>query len=394
MSSAFGNNSPQEHTRITAEARKSFSFAIWIKDQSKRMLDIDGVTLTLVAKTRTSKTTDDSDNLIINSLAEHVHPEFGYARFNLQAEDMNHPVGEYPFAIVMNDRGYTSVIAKGTLQIVPNTEWASVNTSYAPIIPVTTLEVLMRGRVAVHVYTGHTLAPGTTSFSIAEHEKLKLIEDGAQKNVNASWIAEPGEAGFIQHKPAFGTAAFKDVEDLGVPPGGSPGEMLVKRSSTDYDLRWVQPPSGGGGGGSGLDPTGVLAGKVPTANGVDGWSWEYTPNDVQSVNGQTGAVALDLDDIDDTAARLAMTPLERAKLALLTGTPDWSDVQGKPAFGTAALADTSDFLAPGSVNLDTDVAGGILPAANTVKLTQLRGFSSGTSAPSGGADGDLYFQFT
>ena len=60
---------------------------------------------------------------------------------------------------------------------------------------------------------------------------------------------------------------------VGVPTGGTTGQVLAKASSTDYDTEWVN--AGGGG-------------------------------EVSSVNGQTGAVTLDADDVgalpDDTTA--------------------------------------------------------------------------------------------
>lgn len=39
-----------------------------------------------------------------------------------------------------------------------------------------------------------------------------------------------------------------DEDALAVPPGGTDGQMLAKASDDDYDLEWVDPPSGGGSG--------------------------------------------------------------------------------------------------------------------------------------------------
>lgn len=44
--------------------------------------------------------------------------------------------------------------------------------------------------------------------------------------------------------------------------------MLVKASDTDFDTEWTDPTPGGG-----LDASGVPAGRVPTADGADGWQW-------------------------------------------------------------------------------------------------------------------------
>lgn len=77
------------------------------------------------------------------------------------------------------------------------------------------------------------------------------------------------------------------VRGAGVPAGGTPGQVLLKASGTDYDTLWG---AGGGGGGSA----------------------------VVSVNDQIGEVVLDADDIADGTTRVTMTTGERAKLAGVT----------------------------------------------------------------------------
>ena len=38
---------------------------------------------------------------------------------------------------------------------------------------------------------------------------------------------------------------------IGIPGGGSIGQVLAKLSADDYDIRWINPPAGSGGGGPG-----------------------------------------------------------------------------------------------------------------------------------------------
>ena len=386
-------NSPGSRTIIRAEVRKSFALGVWIKDHHGRPLDITDVGLHLVAKKVPFTTQDDTTNLIVNSVASIVSGPNGYAVFNFQASDLNHKPDEYPFAIVMIDEGYSSTLVKGMLLLEPNTEFYSVGEVYSPSPPVTTLQILLRGRNTIEVRTGPTLAPGTTSFTDGDKAKLDGIEDGAQRHIPADWNEESPADGGILNKPALGTAAFKDVEEIAVPPGGSPGEVLVKRSSSSYDVGWAQQ-SGGGGGGAGLDPTGVLAGRVPTANGADGWSWADPAAKVESVNGQIGVVVLNQDSVADTPTRVAMTPAERAKLSSLTVTTEWTDVLNKPAFGSASLLDATTVLLKGQINATTDFSGGTVPNARLPRVSAMPGFSSGTTPPVGGSDGDLYFQYT
>lgn len=380
---AYAGNSPRDVTIIRAEARKSLSLAIWITDPNGRPLDITGTTLRIVAKKRGATGGNDAANLFTNAFAELVDPENGFARFSLQAYDLDHAPGEYAYAIVLWSEGYSSVIVKGVIDIQPNTEWDSLTAEYMPDAVSQALTVVMSGNVTLEVRTGSTLAPGTTSFTDGDKAKLDTIEQGAQVNIGANWDAEPGAPDFIFNKPQF--------ELIAVPPGGMPGEFLVKLSATNYDTSWMHPPSGGGGG-AGLDPTGVPAGRVPTANGLNGWAW--LAQSVQSVSGKTGVVVLNLDDVADAADRFALTAAQRTKLNALSLTPDWTSIANAPDIGSMAAEEAQNYIRTGEVDAASDIGTGVMSASRLPIVSQHRGFSSGTAAPTGGADGDLYFQYT
>lgn len=389
---AYIGNSPQATTVLRLEARKSFALSVWIRDTNGRPLDITDTSLHLVMKKLPIKSdTGDATNLIANSEAEIVDAAEGLARFSLQASDLDHTPGEYPFALVMNSNGYSTVAAKGVVDLQQNTEFASIHNAYLSSNAPSAV-VLNVGSSRITLSAGPTLAPGTTSFTNADKEKLDEIEAGAQVNVEASWLAEEGMPGYIRHRPQFGSAAFMDVEELlGIPTGGSPGEVLVKLTSDDYIVGWAQP-SGGGGGGT-LPADGVLAGYVPTANGANGWAWGEIVAGVQTVNGQGGVVTLTLAHIVDSATRLAMTPAERTKLGQLKTVISYDELNNLPTLGSASYQDVEDFLQPGQVEA-ADVTSGVFLAARVPSVTSLNGFRSGTAAPSGGFDGELYFQYT
>jgi len=338
------------------------------------------------------KLPSDASNLIVNDHAEIVDAVAGLARFNLQATDLNQTPGEYPFALVLDINGYSTVAAKGIVDLQQNTDFTSLNSSYLPANAPSAVTLTLSERSQVTLQTGPTLAPGTTSFTDLDKEKLDNVETGAQVNVEPSWLAEEGMPGYIRYRPQFGTAAYRDFEDLlGLPKGGSPGEVLVKLTSDDYNVGWQQQASGGGGGS--LPATGVTAGYVPKANGAGGWSWGAIVAGVQVVNGQQGEVTLSLDDLADTEARLAMTPAERTKLEQLAAGISYTDLTNKPVLGTAAGLDTEDIVQRGDVAA-SDVTTGVFDPARIPSVSSLPGFRSGTAAPSGGFDGELYFQYS
>lgn len=389
---AYLGNSPSQETVLRLEARKSFALNVWIKDFHGRPLDIGSARLRLVIKKLPLDPADstDTDNLLTNSEAQIVDGPAGLARFSLQAAELNHDPGEYPYSLVLSVDGYSSVIVKGIVDLQRNTEFSSVVENYVTDVAIEGLVVRLRDSNAIDVRTGPTLAPGTTSFTDGDKAKLDSIEEGAQQHIVPDWNAGLDDSGFIANKPLLGSAAYMNVEAISLPNGGAPGEALVKLSNSDRHVGWAQVS--GGEGGAGLDATGVLAGQVPTANGADSWGWAPIPTPVTSVNNQTGAIQLTLDQIPDGSGRVSLTPAQRTKLDDLTATPAWDSITGKPTFGSAAFKAEEDFLAPNQVNA-SDVTGGVLDNQRVPRVSQLRGFSSGTAAPAGGSDGDLYFQY-
>lgn len=82
-----------------------------------------------------------------------------------------------------------------------------------------------------------------------------------------------------------------------VPAGGSTGQVLAKKSATDYDLKWVDQSAGGDAHGI---PAGGIYGQVLTKKSSANFDAEWkTPSSagVQSVNGNIGAVVLTADDV-------------------------------------------------------------------------------------------------
>ena len=110
---------------------------------------------------------------------------------------------------------------------------------------------------AINTFTGlsaeaTTLAAGSSATAQYEDGVLTLGIPKGDKG-------DTGEAG------ATGATGAQGDPGVGVPTGGTTGQVLAKTSNTDYDTEWVNPSGGGGA--------------------------------VSSVNGQTGAVVLDASDV-------------------------------------------------------------------------------------------------
>ena len=341
---SYLGNTPKAPVILRLEQRKSFSLALWIQDRSGRPLDITGATLRIVMKERyDAADLTDSTNLITNSLAELVDAPVGYARFEMQASDFNHDAGEYPYSIVMVNEGYSIVLARGVVELLENTEVSSIGSTYDTLSNASGLTISLDGPRVLNVFTGPALAPGTTSFTNADKTKLDTIQEGAQVN-----------------------------EQNLIPPGGGPRAYLGKASAEDYILAWFQPAQTDP---SGLDAAGVTAGQVPTANGADGWDW--------------AASITNADDITDGAVNVMMTLTERFKLESLT--LDYTQLDNLPTLGTAAAKNTGDFL-PSTGIATSQVTSGVFSNARLPKVSAHLGFSVGTASPTGGSDGDIYYQ--
>jgi len=169
----------------------------------------------------------------------------------------------------------------------------------------------------------------------------------------------------------------------------------------------------GSGGGGGATTLADLS-DTNTASAAEGdllvyrsgiWTSETPAASVDSVNGQTGAVVLDADDIDDTStAHKFATAAELTKLAGIAPgaevnvNADWNAVSGdaqilnKPTLGTAAAADTTDF-ATAAQGLLADTA--LQPGDNISDLTNDAGYITVAEVPESGIseaplDGNYY----
>lgn len=231
-------NSPAQHTVLRLEARKSFALGVFLADPNGRPVDLSGSTLTLVSKLPGDTSTDDYSNIFGFDAVAHVEdPEFGFARFRVQAATLDIPAGEYPFAIVLlSEMGYSSVLVKGTMEMVDNPEYYSAQYSYSEAQPSQTLNLLLENRSVLRVTVGHAPPPG---MGYVRDSVVELLE------------------------------SF-DPDDIAMlPRGGAPGTVMTKTGSQDYEVAW-RPV---GNGPNALDAAGQPAGYAPVALGDGTWDW-------------------------------------------------------------------------------------------------------------------------
>ena len=398
---AFATNSPVEQTVLRLQARKSLALGLWLVNRNDVPYDVAGCEFRLVIRKAQipAGVADDSANLIANSVAEMTMPAAGYVKFNLQASDLNHPPGEYAFSIVLDDNGYTSTIVQGVVELEQNMEFTSVGESYTEVGHASSLRVALENQVALRVSTGDVLAPGELPFLDGDKAKLDSL---AQSDWSIDNMSTPGA---IKNRPLLRL----------VPNPLAPGEVLTSHGNQPGQFGWafqtrndpaiVEDPNDLGffievGEGAilmedpsdpgffiayydegGINPTGVAAGAVPTANGADGWGWRIP------------AIPADLDDVPDSATRQAVTPEERAALEdILTNgsVVTWDNINDKPAFGSAALRDVEAF-APASGIDGGAIGSGTVDAAYLPMVSQLQGWTHGTGAPTG-PPGTIYLK--
>jgi hypothetical protein len=142
------SNSPQETTIVRAEARKSFAFGLWLKDGNGNPVPLDDTRFVLNAAKLDRVGTA---TLVLTAEADIVGVAEGYACFNLQASALNLAAGEYPFSVTMIAAGYSTVLVKGSLEIIPNTDLSSVGSTYSLANPPQALEVVLRSKQDIHI---------------------------------------------------------------------------------------------------------------------------------------------------------------------------------------------------------------------------------------------------
>jgi hypothetical protein len=147
---------------------------------------------------------------------------------------------------------------------------------------------------------------------------------------------------------------------VGVPAGGTSGQVMVKASDADYDMEWGNP-----GDASVTNPavnaaieaapaatrTALGLGTAATtdaaayATAIQGGKADSA---VQPGDLGTAAIAASTDFATAAQGEKADTAIQPADLSSVATSGAYSDLTGTPSLGTAAVADTGDFDAAGA----------------------------------------------
>lgn len=210
-------NSPEEQLVLKLEARKSFTFGLRFRTATGGYIDITGADIRLTAARVLA---DDQVETVFTAIAVHTESTLGMARVDIQAADVDLEPGSYYFALTVLNGGYSSVVAKGVIELQQNVEFAAVGQDFMTGDPATTLDILQRGNGDIHVTQGEIFPPTAGS----------------------------------------------------IPPGGTTGQSLVKISNESYDLVWSYAVGDGP-----IPAETIPEGQVVTATGADTWEWRELP---------------------------------------------------------------------------------------------------------------------
>lgn len=149
-------NSPRQELNFDLERRKSYSFKVVIRRVDRTLVDLTGCTLTFVLKSATHDSDDfDTSNILVNPTALISDPLGGTGVFAFQAAELDQEPGEYNAAIVLwSPQGYSTLLAKGTVNILANAESGSVRKTYTVATPESVLELPLRPADTVEIKIG------------------------------------------------------------------------------------------------------------------------------------------------------------------------------------------------------------------------------------------------
>jgi hypothetical protein len=97
-------------------------------------------------------------------------------------------------------------------------------------------------------------APGTISGQANGDHYLDTATGDIYELIAGTWTLQGNIQGPEGPAGAAGATGDTGPAGPGLAPGGTTGQIAAKASDTDYDVEWIDAPTGGGGGGEPLEP--------------------------------------------------------------------------------------------------------------------------------------------
>lgn len=151
--------SPQEHSLLMFEARKSASFGVYFTDAHDNPLDVSTATVT-IAVSHQNRAVNQAPVLTVTA---EPRVDIGWKRFNIQASQLSMNPGPYDFTMTVILEGYSFVPMKGTLELVDNGDLSATSSTFTIPSTTTNLKVALKPASTVVVSLTDMLLPIPTA---------------------------------------------------------------------------------------------------------------------------------------------------------------------------------------------------------------------------------------
>lgn len=135
------SNVPSSETLLRLAARKSFSLEVKLRAVNGSIIPIVDSTARLVVG-KPSRQPSAADTAISLD-PTFINEDQGLLRFDFQASHLDLPSGEYPYEIILESLGYSTIAVKGVIDLYPSVDFDSVGGSYTDPAAVGTLGITL-----------------------------------------------------------------------------------------------------------------------------------------------------------------------------------------------------------------------------------------------------------
>lgn len=135
------SNLPSSETLLRLAARKSFSLEVKLRAVNGSIIPIVESSAWL-AVGKNSRQPSSTDSLFTLQ-PTFINEDQGLLRFDFQASHLDLPPGEYPYEIILESLGYSTIAVHGVIDLEASVDYDAVNGSYTNPASVGTLGITM-----------------------------------------------------------------------------------------------------------------------------------------------------------------------------------------------------------------------------------------------------------